>query len=38
MLDLMYQLPMQKEHRELTITKEMVETKEIQLPPLEKAG
>jgi len=38
MLDLMYQLPMQKEHRELTITKEMVEKKEIRLPPLEKAG
>jgi ATP-dependent Clp protease ATP-binding subunit ClpX len=37
MLDLMYQLPQQKEHRELTITKEMVEKKEIQLP-FEKAG
>src|SRR5919198_4486170 len=37
MLDLMYQLPQQKDHRELTITKEMVEKKEIQLP-FEKAG
>src|SRR2546422_39358 len=37
MLDLMYQLPQQKEHRELTITKEMVEKKEIQLP-FPKAG
>jgi ATP-dependent Clp protease ATP-binding subunit ClpX len=37
MLDLMYQLPQQKESRELTITKEMVEKKEIQLP-FEKAG
>jgi ATP-dependent Clp protease ATP-binding subunit ClpX len=37
MLDLMYQLPQQKEHRELTITKEMVLKKEIQLP-FEKAG
>src|SRR5258706_7149155 len=38
MLDLMYQLPQQqKEHRELTITKEMVESKEVHLP-FEKAG
>jgi len=37
MLDLMYQLPQQKEHREVTITQEMVEKKEIQLP-FEKAG
>jgi ATP-dependent Clp protease ATP-binding subunit ClpX len=37
MLDLMYQLPQEKAHRELTITKEMVEKKEIQLP-FEKAG
>jgi ATP-dependent Clp protease ATP-binding subunit ClpX len=37
MLDLMYQLPQQKEHRELTITKEMVQKKEIQFP-FEKAG
>src|SRR5437764_12398873 len=37
MLELMYQLPQSKEHRELTITKEMVEKKEIQLP-FEKAG
>jgi ATP-dependent Clp protease ATP-binding subunit ClpX len=37
MLDLMYQLPQQKEHRELTITREMVETKVVQLP-FEKAG
>jgi ATP-dependent Clp protease ATP-binding subunit ClpX len=37
MLDLMYQLPQQKDHRELTITREMVEKKEIQLP-FEKAG
>jgi ATP-dependent Clp protease ATP-binding subunit ClpX len=37
MLDLMYQLPQQKEQRELTITKEMVDKKEIQLP-FEKAG
>src|SRR2546427_745533 len=37
MLDLMYQLPQQKEHRELTITKEMVEKKEVQLP-FPKAG
>ena len=29
MLDLMYQLPQQKEHRELTITKEMVLKKDI---------
>jgi len=34
---LMYQLPQQKEHRELTITREMVEKKEIQLP-FPKAG
>ena len=37
MLDLMYQLPQQKESRDLTITKEMVDKKEIQLP-FEKAG
>jgi ATP-dependent Clp protease ATP-binding subunit ClpX len=37
MLDLMYQLPQHRDHRELTITKEMVEKKEIQLP-FEKAG
>lgn len=37
MLDLMYQLPQQKDQTELTITKEMVEKKEIQLP-FEKAG
>jgi len=37
MLELMYLLPQQKEHRELTITREMVITKEIQLP-FEKAG
>jgi ATP-dependent Clp protease ATP-binding subunit ClpX len=37
MLDLMYQLPQQKDQRELTITREMVEKKEIQLP-FEKAG
>jgi len=37
MLDLMFQLPQQKEHRELTITKEMVLNKEIQFP-FEKAG
>src|SRR5919197_721875 len=37
MLELMYQLPQQKDHRELTITREMVEKKEIQLP-FEKAG
>src|SRR6186713_1229013 len=32
MLDLMYQLPQQKDQRELTITKEMVLSKEIQFP------
>lgn len=37
MLDLMYLLPQQKDHRELTITKEMVLKKEIHLP-FEKAG
>jgi ATP-dependent Clp protease ATP-binding subunit ClpX len=37
MLDLMYQLPQQKEHKELAITKEMVIKKEIQFP-FEKAG
>jgi ATP-dependent Clp protease ATP-binding subunit ClpX len=37
MLDLMYMLPQQKEHTELTITREMVEKKEIRLP-FEKAG
>src|SRR6184192_1428923 len=37
MLDLMYQLPQQKDHQELTITREMVEKKEIRLP-FEKAG
>jgi ATP-dependent Clp protease ATP-binding subunit ClpX len=37
MLDLMYQLPQQKDHRELTITREMVEKKEVRLP-FEKAG
>jgi len=37
MLDLMYQLPQQKETRELTITKEMVEKKAVDLP-FEKAG
>src|SRR3989475_2448861 len=37
MLELMYMLPQQKEHRELTITKEMVDKKEIQWP-FEKAG
>src|SRR4030095_3540941 len=37
MLDLMYQLPQQRDQRELTITKEMVVNKEIQFP-FEKAG
>src|SRR4030095_15230789 len=37
MLDLMYQLPQQRDHRELTITKERVRNKEIQFP-FEKAG
>jgi ATP-dependent Clp protease ATP-binding subunit ClpX len=37
MLDMMFQLPQQKEHRELTITKEMVDKKEVRLP-FEKAG
>ena len=37
MLDLMYQLPQQRDQRELTITKEMVLNKEIQFP-FEKAG
>jgi ATP-dependent Clp protease ATP-binding subunit ClpX len=37
MLDLMYQLPQLKDHQELTITREMVEKKEIRLP-FEKAG
>jgi len=37
MLDLMYQLPQQRDQRELTITKEMVLSKEIQFP-FEKAG
>jgi ATP-dependent Clp protease ATP-binding subunit ClpX len=37
MLDMMFQLPQQKEHRELTVTKEMVLKKEIQFP-FEKAG
>jgi len=37
MLDLMYQLPQQRDQRELTITREMVLSKEIQFP-FEKAG
>jgi ATP-dependent Clp protease ATP-binding subunit ClpX len=37
MLDMMFQLPQQKEHRELTVTKEMVLKKEVQFP-FEKAG
>jgi ATP-dependent Clp protease ATP-binding subunit ClpX len=37
MLDLMYQLPQQKDWRELTITREMVLKKEIPFP-FEKAG
>jgi ATP-dependent Clp protease ATP-binding subunit ClpX len=37
MLDLMYLLPQQKDHKELTITREMVEKKEIPFP-FEKAG
>ncbi len=37
MLDLMYSLPVQKDFREFTITKETVEKREIQLP-FEKAG
>jgi ATP-dependent Clp protease ATP-binding subunit ClpX len=37
MLDLMYQLPQQRDPKELTITKEMVINKEAHLP-FEKAG
>jgi ATP-dependent Clp protease ATP-binding subunit ClpX len=37
MLDLMYMLPQERDAHELVITKEMVETKEIQFP-FEKAG
>jgi hypothetical protein len=33
----MYQLPQEREHKDLTITKEMVMNKEIHLP-FEKAG
>ncbi|HNJ39665.1 MAG TPA: ATP-dependent Clp protease ATP-binding subunit ClpX, partial [Acidobacteriota bacterium] len=38
MLDLMYSLPSQKKIKEFTITREMVETRRITLPLLEKAG
>ena len=37
MLDVMYTIPGQKNHEELTITKQMVEKKEVRLP-FEKAG
>ena len=37
MLDVMYTIPGQKKHEELTITKQMVEKKEVRLP-FEKAG
>ena len=37
MLDVMYSMPGQKKHEELTITKQMVEKKEVRLP-FEKAG
>ena len=38
MLDLMYHLPSQKKVREFVVTKEMVESKEISIKLLEKAG
>ena len=38
MLELMYQLPSQRKTREFVVTKEMVESREIAAPSLEKAG
>ncbi len=38
MLELMYQLPSHKKMREFLVTKEMVESREIAPPSLEKAG
>jgi ATP-dependent Clp protease ATP-binding subunit ClpX len=38
MLDLMYHLPSQKKVREILVTKEMVEGREISIQCLEKAG
>ncbi len=38
MLDLMYHLPTQKRVREFSVSKEMVERREVSLPTLEKAG
>jgi ATP-dependent Clp protease ATP-binding subunit ClpX len=38
MLDLMYQLPSQKRIKEFEVTKEMVESRDISLPAMEKAG
>jgi ATP-dependent Clp protease ATP-binding subunit ClpX len=38
MLDLMYHLPSQKKVREVLVTKEMVENREISMQCLEKAG
>jgi ATP-dependent Clp protease ATP-binding subunit ClpX len=38
MLDLMYHLPTQKRVREFSVSKEMVERREVALPTLEKAG
>ncbi len=38
MLDLMYALPSQKRVKEFEVTKEMVDKRNVSLPPLEKAG
>jgi ATP-dependent Clp protease ATP-binding subunit ClpX len=38
MLDLMYHLPSQKKVREILVSKEMVDTREISIQCLEKAG
>jgi len=38
MLDLMYTLPSQKRVRDFEVTREMVENRNVSLPPLEKAG
>ncbi len=38
MLDLMYHLPSQKRVKDFEVTKEMVETRDVSLPAMEKAG
>src|SRR5947207_3362374 len=38
MLDLMYHLPSQKRVKEFEVTKEMVERRDVSLPPMERAG